>query len=129
MTKIFHRRETLILLSSFSLCLVLELIIGHRNNGEDQVDEVERTKENVEDKESDVERAGCLERDLKTNNNNHLLAHTDQSDLVQVLPEVLSHQPEGAEESVREVVKTRVAERGQLILNSMLTCQFFSTHS
>ena len=68
--------KNVILLSSLSLGLVLELIIGHRNNGEDQVDEVERTKENVEDKESDVERPGCLERDLKTNNNNHLLPLT-----------------------------------------------------
>ena len=117
MTTILHRRETLILLSSFCLGLVLQLIIGHGHNGEDQVDEVERTKENVEDKERDVERPGRLERDLKTNNNNHLLALTDQSDLVQVLPEVLSHQPEGAEESVREVVKTRIAEKQKLILN------------
>ena len=41
---------------------------------------------------------------------------SQQTDLVQVLPEVLSHQPEGAEESVREVVKTRVAEREKLII-------------
>ena len=78
MTTIVHHRGRgpVILLSSLSLGLVLELIIGHRNNGEDQVNEVERAKENVEDKESDVERPGCLERDLKTNNNNHLLPLT-----------------------------------------------------
>ena len=49
-----------ILLSGLSLCQVLQLIIGHRDNGEDQVDQVERTEENVEDEESDVERSGCL---------------------------------------------------------------------
>ena len=66
----------MILLSSLSLGLVLEFIIGHGHDGEDEVDEVERAEENVEDEEGDVERAGRLKRDLKTNNNNDLLAST-----------------------------------------------------
>ena len=70
----------------------IELVIGHGHDGEDEVDEVEGAQEDIEDEEGDVEGAGGLQRDL-----------------VQVLPEVLGHQSEGAQERVREIVKTCVA--------------------
>ena len=70
----------------------IEFVIGHGHDGEDEVDEVEGAQEDVQDEEGDVEGAGGLQRDL-----------------VQVLPEVLGHQSEGAQERVREIVKTGVA--------------------
>ena len=76
------------------LCLLhaIELVVGHGHDGEDEVDEVEAAQEDVEDEEGDVEGAGGLQRDL-----------------VQVLPEVLGHQAEGAQERVREIVEAGVA--------------------
>ena len=40
------------------LCFLLQLIIAHGNDGEDQVDKVKRTKEDDEKKEDDVPGAG-----------------------------------------------------------------------
>ena len=72
--------------------LAVEIVVGHGHDGEDQVDQVEGAEENVEDEEGNVQGSGGLQRDL-----------------VEILPEVLSHQPEGAEERVWEVVKACVA--------------------
>ena len=40
------------------LCFLLQLVIAHGNDGEDQVDKVKGTKEDDEKKEDDVPRAG-----------------------------------------------------------------------
>ena len=48
------------LLSGLVLRLGLKLVIRHRHYSEDQVDQVERSKENVEDEESDIEGPGRL---------------------------------------------------------------------
>jgi hypothetical protein len=42
----------------------LQLVVGHCDDGQDQVDEVERTEEDVEHEEDDVVRAGRSQRDL-----------------------------------------------------------------
>ena len=95
-TKIFGnlclKLYNLYLRCQLRLLHAIELVIGHGHDGEDEVDEVEGAQEDVQDEEGDVEGAGGLQRDL-----------------VQVLPEVLGHQSEGAQERVREIVKTGVA--------------------
>ena len=76
----------------FCLLVVVKLVVGHGHDGEDQVDQVEGAEENVEDEEGYVQGSGSLQRDL-----------------VEILPEVLGHQPEGAEKRVREIVKACVS--------------------
>ena len=49
----------------FLLCLSLQLVIGHGDNGEDQVDQIEGTEEDVEDEEEDVHRSSRHQGDLK----------------------------------------------------------------
>ena len=70
----------------------LQFIVRHGDDGQDQVDKVKRSEENVGHEEDDVPRAGRAE-----------------GDLIKILPKVLSHQPEGAEVGLGEGVKTRVA--------------------
>ena len=95
-TKIFGnlclKLYNLYLRCQLRLLHAIELVIRHGHDGEDEVDEVEGAQEDVQDEEGDVEGAGGLQRDL-----------------VQVLPEVLGHQSEGAQERVREIVETGVA--------------------
>ena len=95
----------------------IELVVGHGHDGEDEVDEVEAAQEDVEDEEGDVEGAGGLQRDL-----------------VQVLPEVLGHQAEGAQERVREIVEAGVAIVGVgsvacVMRNSIMFTKYYYTSS
>jgi len=73
----------------------LELIVRHCDDGQDQVDKVEGAEKNVGHEENDVPRTGRAE-----------------SDLIQILPEVLSHQTKGTEVGLREGVKACVAVVG-----------------
>ena len=43
----------------------MQLVVGHGDDGEDQVDQVERAEEDVEDEEEDVHRASRHQSDLK----------------------------------------------------------------
>ena len=52
---------------SLFFCLPLKLVVGHGDDGEDQVDEVKRAQEDVEDEEEDVHRAGRHQCDLEKN--------------------------------------------------------------
>ena len=56
----------IILPGGLLLGLALQLVVGHGDNGEDEVDEVEGAQENVEDEEDDVEWTACHEGDLNT---------------------------------------------------------------
>ena len=70
----------------------LQLVVRHRDDGQDQVDEVKRSEKDVGHEEDDVPRAGRA-----------------KGDLVEVLPEVLSHQTEGTEVGLSKGIETRVA--------------------
>ena len=48
----------------FLFSLPLQLIVGHGNNGKDQVDQVEGAEENVKDEEGDVVRSTGHQGDL-----------------------------------------------------------------
>ena len=50
------------------LCFLLQLVIAHGNDGEDQVDKVKGTKEDDEKKEDDVPRAGRPEQNNEVMN-------------------------------------------------------------
>ncbi len=88
---LFLRQHGLFLLLSF----LLQLVVAHCDDGQDQVDQVERAEEDDDEEEEYVPRPGGA-----------------QDALVEVLPEVLSHQPEGGEEGPAERVEARVAEVG-----------------
>ncbi len=82
----FSRSSLLLRLNGFQfsgirhflfLRLLLEFVVGHGDNGQDQVDKVVRAKENDDNEEEHVPRA-----------------RTPQNLLVQAFPEILRHQPE-----------------------------------
>ena len=50
-----RRRRSDLLPGCLLLCLSLQLVVGHGDNGEDEVDQVEGAEEDVEDEEDDVE--------------------------------------------------------------------------
>jgi hypothetical protein len=53
------RRTTLFSPGRLLLGLPLQLVVGHGDNGEDEIDEVEGAQENVEDEEDYVEWTAC----------------------------------------------------------------------
>ena len=53
------RRMTLFSPGRLFLGLPLQLVVGHGDNGEDEIDEVEGAQENVEDEEDYVEWTAC----------------------------------------------------------------------
>ena len=87
---LFGQRRLLLLLG-----LLLQLVVRHGDDGQDQVEQVERAQEDDDDEEEHVPRAG-----------------RSQHQLVQVLPVVLHHEPEGGEQRPAEAVETGVAVIG-----------------
>ena len=75
--------------------LSLQLVVGHGDNGQYEIDEVEGTEEDVDHEENDVPRSGRAQRDL-----------------VEVLPKVLRHESEGTKVGGAEAVKAGVAVVG-----------------
>ena len=72
--------------------LLLQVVVGHGDDSQDQIEEVERSQEDGEDEEEHVPRSGRA-----------------QHQLVEVLPVVLHHQTERVEHGPAEAVETRVA--------------------
>ena len=67
LTKLFISGYITLLPCRLLFGLPLQLVVGHGDDGEDQVDEVERAQEDVEDEEEDVHRAGRHQCDLEKN--------------------------------------------------------------
>ena len=79
------------------LSLLLELVVAHGHDSEDEVDQVERSEENDQEKENNMPRAGSPE-----------------DSLVEILPVVLGHQTKGTKESPAEGVEVGVVVVGVL---------------
>ena len=73
------------------LGLLLEVVVGHGDDGQNQVEEVEGSQEDGEDEKEHVPRSGRA-----------------QHQLVQILPVILHHETERVEHGPTEAVKTRV---------------------
>lgn len=76
----------------FLLGFLLQFVVRHRDNGEDQVHEIEGPEEDDHDEEEHVPRSG-----------------RSQHQLVQILPVILRHETKGGEQRPAEGVETRVA--------------------